>query len=74
MKNWVDFVCEHHNIIKLSDEQVKIPNIAYDSNGRWFDHVITKHEGHYTIDELDHDTGETVATWNESSIKEYLGY
>lgn len=74
MRYWIDFVSRHHNIGIISNNQIKIPNIGYDASGKWFDHIITAHEGHYSIEERHHDTGDFVTAWNETSIKEYLGY
>ena len=51
MTNWIAFVQKHHDIIKLSDNAIKIPCIGYDIENpkRFVDHVITKHEGRYTV-------------------------
>lgn len=74
MRYWIDFISRHHRIEQLTGDKVKIPCIGFDENHRELDHIITAHEGFYTVDEYYHDTGEHVTTWEEQSIKEYLGY
>ncbi len=76
MTNWIAFVQKHHDIIKLSDNAIKIPCIGYDIENpkRFVDHVITKHEGRYTVEEYYHRESTCLSSWEETSIKEYLGY
>ncbi len=74
MKYWIQFVSKHHNIIRLDANKIKIENIGYDKFNRPLDHVITAHDGFYTVNEFYHDTGQPTTSWEEFSIKDYLGY
>lgn len=74
MRNWIAFVAQHHNIEVLSENSIKIPNIGYDEDGRTVYHIVTRCGDHYTVSEYYTDTNAHTLTWQENSIKEYLGY
>lgn len=76
MANWIAFVQKHHDIIILSDNSIKIPCVGYETENpkRFLDHVITEYKGIYTVNEFYHGESVCIASWEETSIKEYLGY
>lgn len=74
MRKWMEFVAKHFEIEVLEDNKIKIECIGHLQERIPLDHVITLQDGKYTIEEYIHGTDELLATWTETSIKEYLGY
>jgi hypothetical protein len=74
MRNWIAFVQKHHDIIILQDNSIYIPRIGYNAKGEWVDHLVTKHDGLYHVEELHSRSGQHNKEWKESTIKNYLGY
>ena len=75
MKNWQEFVKKHHSNAEIINEnKIKLPCIGWDKNKRYLDHYITACEGYYLVEEYYHDTNEFLTSWEEQSIKMYLGY
>lgn len=71
---WIQFVEKHHSIEILTADTIRIPDIGYDKSGKYVDHVITKKDNLYEIQEYDSETGRLLGVWTEQSIKAYLGY
>ena len=65
---------EHHHTEIISSDTVRVINVGYDENHKWLDHFVTIKDGYYSVKETFHNSLETLATWNENNIKEYLGY
>lgn len=74
MRNWMAFVEKHFDIEVLADNKIKIECIGHYQENIPLDHVITLQDGKYAVEEYLHGTDELIATWTETSIREYLGY
>lgn len=75
MKDWKNFVKQHHDSMEIiNEDKIKLPCIGKDKNGEYLDHYITLFEGFYLIEEYLNKTNQFLVSWEEESIKLYLGY
>lgn len=74
MKNWVEFIAEHHTIHRLASNTIMILDIVHDVENKCvYNDIITKTKTEYIVRTMSQE-GKLINTVWYDKIKDYLGY